>query len=202
MDMNYKYFLLGDTVPVRVAFNDKGMKMGAEVPDRDRGELVQDATYLSRLANSFEVEEINGETFAQKAQAIIDQGPEPDKSNILYKPNEVGTLYYQAGRRSIVLYRSNPSGWLVTANVECSGDLSIISGDSNREWHLMVAMQDTAGLRNALKLSVDASSNQEKNNDAILIALFEKFDRGNTNPFDEIENFLKFQCISYKKTSW
>jgi len=43
--VTYQYFLLGDTVPVRVAFNAKGLRMGAEVPNREKGMLVQDATY-------------------------------------------------------------------------------------------------------------------------------------------------------------
>ena len=69
--VTYQYFLLGDSVPVRVAFNDKGMKMGAEVPNQDKGELIQDATYLSRLEKSFEVEEITEEQFREKAESML-----------------------------------------------------------------------------------------------------------------------------------
>lgn len=69
--MSYQYFLLGDTVPVRVAFNVKGQHMGAEVPNREKGMLVQDATYLSRLATSFEVEEITQEQFRERAEAML-----------------------------------------------------------------------------------------------------------------------------------
>ena len=69
--MSYQYFLLGDTVPVRVAFNVKGQHMGAEVPNREKGMLVQDATYLSRLATSFEVEEITQEQFRVRAEAML-----------------------------------------------------------------------------------------------------------------------------------
>ena len=43
--VTYQYFLLGDSVPVRVAFNDEGMKVGAEVPDRNKGVLV---TYAAK----------------------------------------------------------------------------------------------------------------------------------------------------------
>ncbi len=63
-----QYFLLGDTVPVRVAFNAKGQRMGAEVPNREKGTLIQDATYLSRLEHSFEVEEITQEQFREYAK--------------------------------------------------------------------------------------------------------------------------------------
>lgn len=69
--MTYEYFLLGESVPVRVAFNDKGMKMGAEVPNREKGQLVQDATYLSRLERSFEVEKITEQQFREKAESML-----------------------------------------------------------------------------------------------------------------------------------
>lgn len=69
--MTYQYFLLGESVPVRVAFNDKGMKMGAEVPNREKGQLVQDATYLSRLERSFEVEKITEQQFREKAESML-----------------------------------------------------------------------------------------------------------------------------------
>lgn len=69
--MTYEYFLLGESVPVRVTFNDKGMKMGAEVPNREKGQLVQDATYLSRLERSFEVEKITEQQFREKAESML-----------------------------------------------------------------------------------------------------------------------------------
>ena len=69
--VTYQYFLLGDTVPVRVAFNAKGLRMGAEVPNREKGMLVQDSTYLSRLEHSFEVEEITQEQFRARAEAML-----------------------------------------------------------------------------------------------------------------------------------
>ena len=69
--VTYQYFLLGESVPVRVAFNDKGMKMGAEVLNREKGELVQDATYLSRLERSFAVEKITEEQFRAKAESML-----------------------------------------------------------------------------------------------------------------------------------
>lgn len=69
--MTYEYFLLGESVPVRVAFNEKGLKMGAEVPNREKGQLVQDATYLSRLERSFEVEKITEQQFREKAESML-----------------------------------------------------------------------------------------------------------------------------------
>lgn len=69
--VTYQYFLLGDTVPIRVAFNAKGQRMGAEVPNREKRTLIQDATYLSRLEHSFEVEEITQEQFREYAETML-----------------------------------------------------------------------------------------------------------------------------------
>lgn len=69
--MTYQYFLLGNSVPVRVAFNEKGLRIGAEVPNREKGELVWDATYLSRLAYSMEVEKITEQQFREKAESML-----------------------------------------------------------------------------------------------------------------------------------
>lgn len=69
--MTYEYFLLGESVPVRVAFNEKGLKIGAEVPNREKGELVQDVTYLRRLAYSMEVEKITEQQFREKAESML-----------------------------------------------------------------------------------------------------------------------------------
>lgn len=69
--MTYEYFLLGESVPVRVAFNEKGLKIGAEVPSREKGELVQDVTYLRRLAYSMEVEKITEQQFREKAESML-----------------------------------------------------------------------------------------------------------------------------------
>lgn len=76
--MTYQYFLLGDSVPVRVTFNDKGLKMGAEVPSREKGGLVYNHSYLDRVFNNDmrnfdEVEEITEEQFRQKAEAMLEQ---------------------------------------------------------------------------------------------------------------------------------
>ncbi|MCP5275778.1 MAG: hypothetical protein H6936_13200 [Burkholderiales bacterium] len=69
--VTYEYFLLGESVPVRVAFNEKGLKIGAEVPNREKGELVQDVTYLRRLAYSMEVEKITEQQFREKAESML-----------------------------------------------------------------------------------------------------------------------------------
>lgn len=56
MGNTYKYFLLGNSVPVRVTFNEKGLKIGAEAPDQETGKLRIKNTLMSRLETSPEVE--------------------------------------------------------------------------------------------------------------------------------------------------
>lgn len=58
-NVSYKYFLLGDTVPVRVTFNERGLKMGAETPDPEVKDLKLNMSMLSRLEQSYEVDEID-----------------------------------------------------------------------------------------------------------------------------------------------
>ncbi len=65
----YEYFLLGDTRPVRIAYSERGFKMGAETPDRETGELKIEHTLMSRIEQSWEVEEIDAETFEKLCRA-------------------------------------------------------------------------------------------------------------------------------------
>lgn len=45
--------------------------MVAEVPNRDKGELIQDATYLSRLGKRFEVEKIPEEQLRERVETVL-----------------------------------------------------------------------------------------------------------------------------------
>ena len=67
----YKYFLLGDTVPIRVSFNEKGWKFDAEIPDPENGGLIHRVTYLSRIEQSFEVDELTREQFEEHAAVFL-----------------------------------------------------------------------------------------------------------------------------------
>lgn len=71
--MTYRYYLLGDTIPVRVACHETGLKMAADIPSRDKQTLIQDATYLSRLEQSFEVDEITEDQFAARCRAMYER---------------------------------------------------------------------------------------------------------------------------------
>lgn len=68
--MRYEYFLLGDSVPIRVAFNHNDHRIGAEVPSRTDRRLSMEATYLSRLDHSFEVEKIDREQFEKHCERV------------------------------------------------------------------------------------------------------------------------------------
>ena len=68
--MTFKYYLLGESVPIRVTFNDLGHKIGAEVPDKNTGALLQKTTYLSRLEQSFEVIEMTADDFNRHCRLI------------------------------------------------------------------------------------------------------------------------------------
>ncbi|MBH5322239.1 hypothetical protein [Aurantiacibacter sediminis] len=68
--MRYEYFLLGNSVPIRVVFNVEGRRIGAEVPSREARELVKDATYLSRLDHSSEVDQIDKDQFERHCERV------------------------------------------------------------------------------------------------------------------------------------
>ena len=70
--MKYRYYLLGSSVPIRAVFNDKGHRIGAEIPSREKRELIKDATYLSRLDHSMEVDEISQVDFEHHCKRVWD----------------------------------------------------------------------------------------------------------------------------------
>jgi len=59
----YKYYLLGEDIPIRVAFDTNKRKMGADIPDIETGSLIKRAAYLSVVETSPDIEEIDKETF-------------------------------------------------------------------------------------------------------------------------------------------
>ncbi|MCA1494965.1 hypothetical protein I6F11_29505 [Ensifer sp. NBAIM29] len=69
-----KYYLLGNSVPVRVIFpKSSGLKAGAIAPDIGTGELTWRHELLSRLEQSYEVEDINRETFERLCHAFCEK---------------------------------------------------------------------------------------------------------------------------------
>lgn len=60
-----KHYIIGNSIPVRIRYNEDGLRMGADVPDRASGELIKDATYISRVDTSFEVDDITEKVFVK-----------------------------------------------------------------------------------------------------------------------------------------
>lgn len=71
LENTYKYYLLGNSMPLRVTFNENGLKMGAEAPDQDTGKLGIKNTFMSRIETSPEVEEITKDVFDQHCGQIF-----------------------------------------------------------------------------------------------------------------------------------
>lgn len=67
----YAYFLLGSAVPVRVAYDRNGHKMGADVPDKEAGILVTRTSYLSVVETSPDIEEITQDEFERRCARIL-----------------------------------------------------------------------------------------------------------------------------------
>lgn len=67
----YRYFLLGSAVPIRVAYDRNGHKMGADVPDRKAGTFVKRASYLSVVETSSDIEEITQDEFERRCARIL-----------------------------------------------------------------------------------------------------------------------------------
>lgn len=70
--MKFRYFLLGNSIPIRAVFNEKGHRIGADVPSREQRQLSKNATYLSRLDHSMEVDEISREDFELHCNRVWD----------------------------------------------------------------------------------------------------------------------------------
>jgi hypothetical protein len=67
---SYKYFLVDNTTPVRVAFNEQGLTLGAEVPDPRSRALRVDFDALHRVEKGPWVEEIARELFEALCEEI------------------------------------------------------------------------------------------------------------------------------------
>ena len=71
-EFSYRHYLLGENVPVRVLIaKSDGLKAGAQIPDPATGKLKYAHEYLSRIEQSYEVEEITEAEFQQRCQKIF-----------------------------------------------------------------------------------------------------------------------------------
>lgn len=67
----YKYYLLGETVPIRVSFNDAGHMFNAEFPDKAKGSIRSNTAYLTRVCFSDEVAQITEDQFVQLSSHLL-----------------------------------------------------------------------------------------------------------------------------------
>jgi hypothetical protein len=61
--LSYKYYLFEDFLPVRVTFDKNGCKLGAQVPDAERQQLVLRTMLLSRMDLNGFFDEMDKATF-------------------------------------------------------------------------------------------------------------------------------------------
>lgn len=70
--MTYKYYLHGNTTPIRAKFNQQGQIDSAEVPDLNTQDLVNSIKFFGLLHNSMEVDEITEDQFNQEVRAFLE----------------------------------------------------------------------------------------------------------------------------------
>jgi hypothetical protein len=79
----YKYYTLGTNNPIRVKFNAMGLKVSAEVPDREAQSFKIMTTLLSRIETSPDAEEIDHATFHKMCKDVFKV---PDKGSVNPSP--------------------------------------------------------------------------------------------------------------------
>lgn len=90
--------------------------------------------------------------------------------------------------------------WQVDASFLENGDLLIISGDADNEWHCTVAAAHLPLLDAALTKDVPLSATDDGETH-ILEALAHRF-AGERNPYEDILRFLEQHGISMVTTAW
>ena len=71
----YKYYKIGDSNPVRVAYNDAGLKIGAERYDPEKDLMVPKATLLSVIERNPDSEEIDQTHFDKICEGLKKNTP-------------------------------------------------------------------------------------------------------------------------------
>jgi len=106
----------------------------------------------------------------------------------------------------VILYRIPPSEagskwWMTSANLEPNGELRVISGDGQREWHIIVAAEDQGALKEALLYYLGDDAIEGSDVLALMGQLFTARD-GEDNPYKLIMAFLEKENVKYKTTVW
>lgn len=69
-DTTYKYYVIGESNPVRVTFNNHGRKIGAARIDPETGDFKRDNTLMSRIETSPDVAEIDQMRFEELRKSL------------------------------------------------------------------------------------------------------------------------------------
>ena len=106
------------------------------------------------------------------------------------------------GQKTVTLYRVEKPLWLTTATIHEDGDLSITSGDADNEWSLTVPAGRKGFVLDALLQRVTPEFPEDADeDDRLLIALAARY-AGDTNPYEDIERFLRATNDVPRTTAW
>jgi hypothetical protein len=83
----YKYFILGDTVPIRLEYDSLNRVTGAQIPDaNDPSGFVWNHDYLMRIYQSGEVDEVDREVFDEKVKIFLANRAAREKKSPVIEP--------------------------------------------------------------------------------------------------------------------
>ena len=104
---------------------------------------------------------------------------------------------------SVTLYRAENPFWLTNASIDApSGDLVIVSGDGDREWHLRVPAERKRFVLRALAPEWQQPGKDDAVSDSELLARLKARFAGDANPYDAIEAFLRATNNAPQKSCW
>jgi hypothetical protein len=101
----------------------------------------------------------------------------------------------------VVLLRREDPFWQVDATIE-NGRLSICSGDSRREWYVLVERSERPRLLQALRSRCGARGAPDAPPDGETLALLAQAFSDRSGLLEEIQAFLDRAAIPYRTTSW
>lgn len=119
----------------------------------------------------------------------------------------VAELYGLPGKVGVHLFKRGR--WLVDASIQketetsAGGDMLIISGDADAEWHIHVRQSQLARLQAILFMHTHMGQQEGlSESQHILVMMFRLFGGRDKNPLQDIKVFLKNHNIQFKTAFW